>query len=150
MIPSRQNAFEYKKTVCFMLMQAQGGNKTKCPPALSTCKDTIGFVNCFVSNRRNRSYPIARPRPRFLRKRPRNEVFSRVTGNPSTLFDILNGKLVHQPSYFVACVAGWIVFSRVRGLAVGSRGPRHPVFSEIVLKLQRIVMKISILRFYRI
>ena len=110
MIPSRQNAFEYKKTVCFMLMQAQGGNKTKCPPALSTCKDTIGFVNCFVSNRRNRSYPIAWPRPRFLRKRPRNEVFSRVTGYPSTLFDILSGKLVHQPSYFVACVAGWIVF----------------------------------------
>ena len=44
-----------------MLMQAKGGNKTKCPPALSTCKDTIGFVNCFVGNRRDRSYPIAQP-----------------------------------------------------------------------------------------
>ena len=64
MIPSRQNAFEHKKTVCFMLMQAKGGNKTKCPPALSTCKDTIGFVNCFVSNRRDRSYPKAQPRGR--------------------------------------------------------------------------------------
>ena len=47
-----------------MLMQAKGGNKTKCPPALSTCKDTIGFVNCFVSNRRDRSYPKAQPRGR--------------------------------------------------------------------------------------
>lgn len=138
MIPTRQNAVEHKKTVRFMLMQAQGGNKTKCPPALSTCTDTIGFVNCFVSNRRDRSFPIARPRPRFLRKRPRNEVFRQVTGSPSTPFDIFKWNITLSTTIFAACVAGGIVFARVRvwrsyflaceGLAVGSRGPRHQVF----------------------
>ena len=145
MIPSRQNAFEYKKTVCFMLMQAKGGNKTKCPPALSTCKDTIGFVNCFVSNRRDRSYPIARPRPRFLRKRTRNEVSGRVTGRPRTLFDIT---LEYQFfNHHICCLRSWRnCFCACESLAElfcrvwevwrwGREGRGTRFFSEIVVKL---------------